>query len=135
MAIMTEDSVVLSKTRELCQTILEQPDVRSIRQRIDAFMADESSRGQYEGVVAKGQALQDKQQQSMPLSSEEINDFEEQRDALLRNPVAKGFLEAQEELHEMKHSIQQYVNRTLELGRVPTHDDLNSCGHGCSCGH
>jgi cell fate (sporulation/competence/biofilm development) regulator YlbF (YheA/YmcA/DUF963 family) len=125
----------MRKTRELCQTILEQPDVRSIRQRIDAFMADESSRGQYEGVVAKGQALQEKQQQALPLSSDEINVFEEERDALLRNPVAKGFLEAQEELHEMQRSIQHYVNRTLELGRVPTDADMNSCGHGCSCGH
>ncbi|HWI56649.1 MAG TPA: YlbF family regulator [Bacillota bacterium] len=142
MPITTEDTTVVQKTKELCQAILDQPSMQSIRQRIDAFMGDEQTRAQYDNVVNKGQALQQKQQESQPLSREEIAGFEQDRDALLSNPVARGFLDAQEELHEVKHSIHQYVNKTLELGRMPTEEDLSGgCGGhghgqgGCCGGH
>jgi len=125
------------KTRELCQTIIEQPEMISIRKRIDTFLSDATARGQYETVMSKGQALQEKQAQSHPLEGAEIADFEKHRDALLKNSVARGFLDAQEELHEIQHSIQKHISKTLELGRVPSAEDLDdgSCGHGCGCHH
>ena len=125
----------MQKTKELCQTILEQSTIRSMRQRIDTFMADEDTRAQYESLVNKGQALQEKQQTSTPLTGDEIADFEKHRDSLLQNPVARGFLDAQEELHQVKQSVHQYVTKTLELGRLPTEEEVNggSCGGGCSC--
>ena len=134
---MIEDTTVMQKTRELCQTILDQPGMRDIRQRIDAFMGDEQTRAQYDGLMTKGQALQQKQQMSMPLSGEEISDFEQHRESLLSNAVARGFLDAQEELHHMQQSIHRFVSKTLELGRMPTEDELNAggCGEGCGCGH
>ena len=137
MEIVIEDSAVTRKTKELCQAILEQPNMQSIRQRIDAFMGDDKTRSQYDGVMAKGQELQEKQQTSMPFTDDEIKAFERQRDALLNNPVARGFLDAQEELHSVQESIHTLVNKTLELGRIPTDEDLNggSCGHGCGCHH
>jgi len=87
--------------------------------------------------MSKGQALQEKQSQSQPLEGAEIADFEKHRDALLKNTVARGFLDAQEELHEIQHSIQKHIAKTLELGRLPSADDLDggSCGHGCGCHH
>ncbi len=128
----------MQKTRELCQTLLDEPGMRDIRQRIDAFMGDDDTRQQYESLVNKGQQLQEKQQNAIALTGEEISDFEQHRDKLLSNPVARGFLDAQEELHQVQKSIQKYVSKTLELGRMPTEDDLQgSCdGHGgCGCGH
>jgi len=125
------------KTGELCQTIIDQPEMISIRKRIDNFLSDSKTRGQYETVMSKGQALQEKQAQSQPLESAEIADFERHRDALLNNSVARGFLDAQEELHEIQHSIQKHISKTLELGRVPTEGDFDngSCGHDCGCYH
>jgi cell fate (sporulation/competence/biofilm development) regulator YlbF (YheA/YmcA/DUF963 family) len=133
----TQDDVITRKTRELCQTILDQPAMRSARQRIESFVADEKARAQYEGLMAKGQALQQKQQRSQQLSGAEISDFEKERDALMNNPVARGFLEAQEEMHQVHQSINQFVSKTLELGRMPTESDFeeDGCGHGCGCGH
>ena len=125
------------KTRELCQTIVEQPEMISIRKRIDTFLSDSKARGQYETVMSKGQALQEKQAQSQPLEGAEITDFEKHRDALLKNTVARGFLDAQEELHEIQHSIQKHIAKTLELGRIPTEKEFEDgeCGHGCGCHH
>ena len=137
MITTTEENAVTEKTLELCSTILAQPNMGDIRQRIDAFMADEKSRTQYETVMTKGQMLNDKQQRALPLSGEEISDFEKHREELLNNPVARGFLDAQESLHDIQESVQKYVAKTLELGRVPTEEDLGggSCGHGCGCHH
>jgi cell fate (sporulation/competence/biofilm development) regulator YlbF (YheA/YmcA/DUF963 family) len=130
-----EENVIGKKTKELCQAIVEQPEMSSIRGRIDAFMSNAVARGQYDTVTTKGQALQEKQSRSLPLDNAEIADFEKHREALLNNPVARGFLDAQEELHELQHSIQKYVSKTLELGRVPLAADMeeSSCGHGCGC--
>ena len=137
MSIATVDNVVLEKTKELCQTILDQPATASIVQRMEAFMADEDARAQYAALMASGQTLQEKQSQSLPLSQEEIAEFERQREALLGNVVARDFMDAQEEMQSLRQSITQYVTRTLELGRVPTDEDFEAkgCGHGCSCGH
>ena len=137
MQTTIEETPVIQKTKELCQAILDQPNMPSIRQRVDAFMADEKTRAQYDGLMTKGQALQQKQQMSMPLSAEEIADFEQNKESLLNNSIARGFLDAQEELHQVQESIQQHVSKTLELGRVPSDEEMNggSCGHGCGCSH
>ena len=88
--------------------------------------------------MSKGQTLQQKQQRSQQLSPEEISSFESDREALLNNPVARGFLDAQEELHHVHETVNRYVAKTLELGRMPTENDFESedCGHGgCGCSH
>ena len=85
--------------------------------------------------LEKGQALNQKQQFSMPISNEEIADFETHRETLIKNPVARGFIDAQEELHKIQSSVNQYVTKTMELGRVPQEEDFGSCGHGCGCHH
>ena len=125
------------KTRELCQTIVDQPEMASIRRRIDTFQADAVARGQYDVVMSKGNALHEKQHNGQTLDGVEIADFEKHRDELLKNPTARSFLDAQEEMHELQHSVQKQVTKTFELGRIPTEADLEegSCGHGCGCHH
>ena len=41
---------------------------------------------------------------------------------------------AQEEQQKIKGSINRFVSRTLELGRLPAPEDFHSCGSSCSCG-
>jgi cell fate (sporulation/competence/biofilm development) regulator YlbF (YheA/YmcA/DUF963 family) len=134
----TQDSLITEKTRELCQAILDQSEMRSARQAIDKFATDEQARSQYEKLMERGQALQQKQQRAEQLTGEEIAAFEKEREAVLNNPVARGFLEAQEEMHNVHQSINQFVSKTLELGRLPTEADFEGeggCGDGCGCGH
>jgi cell fate (sporulation/competence/biofilm development) regulator YlbF (YheA/YmcA/DUF963 family) len=128
------------KTNELCQAILEEIQAGGIRQRIDTFLADSSARGAYESLMSKGQALQEKQHHGQPLDPTEISAFEKDRDALLKNPVATGFLDAQEEMHEIQSTVKKMVGKTIELGRIPSADELaeGGCcggggGGGCGC--
>ena len=127
-----------TKTNELCEAILEQIKAGGIRRRIDTFLADSTARGQYELLMSKGQALQEKQHHGQTLDPAEISAFEQDRDALLKNPVASSFLDAQEEMHALQSGVQKIVAKTIELGRIPAAEDLSegSCGHGCGChGH
>lgn len=133
----TEDTIVLQKTRELCETIVQQPEFKQIRTRIDAFMSNDEAKEQYQRVIEKGETLQQKQQMGMPLNNEEIADFEKHREMLVNNPVAKGFLDAQNQMHKVQESVGQYVAKTFELGRIPSVEDFDSgsCGPSCGCGH
>lgn len=130
-----EETPILQKTRELCQTILEQPEFQAVRRHIDSFLSDEEAKMQYQLVMERGEGLQQKQQSGAALTPEEIAEFERQRDALVNNPVARAFLDAQQEMHKMQESVGQFVSKTFELGRLPSPEDFSdgSCGSGCGC--
>lgn len=131
-----QKGAVITKTRELCQTILDQPDFAELRQNIDAFMNDEAAKTQYRELTEKGSVLQHKQQSGMTVDMKEINAFEQQREQFLNNPVAQGFLDAQQIVHNVQESVTQHLTKTFELGRLPNPEDFEgSCGHGCGCHH
>jgi cell fate (sporulation/competence/biofilm development) regulator YlbF (YheA/YmcA/DUF963 family) len=135
MQTTTADSVVLQKTKELCQAILDQPEYQKIRQGLDAFLSNDEARSQYQALSEKGEYLQHKQQTGGQLSDQEIAEFERERQVFLNNPVARGFLDAQDHMHRAQESVTHYVTKTFELGRVPEASDFESCGHGCGCHH
>jgi cell fate (sporulation/competence/biofilm development) regulator YlbF (YheA/YmcA/DUF963 family) len=134
MATVSGSAVILEKTRELCQTIVDQPEFKQIRARIDAFLADAQARLLYETVLERGELLQQKQRAGLPLTQEEIDEFETSRELLLNNPVARAFLEAQRQIQQVQSAVTQWVTKTYEIGRVPTEEDMSDCGSGCSCG-
>lgn len=137
METTATDNAVVEKTRELCQTILEQPEFQKIRTQVDAFLNDEKAQEQYQTLSSKGEYLQHKQAQNLPLSGEEVADYESQREAFFNNPVARDFVGAQQTIHKMQETVAQYVSKTFELGRVPGNEDFESgsCGPSCGCGH
>lgn len=132
------------KTRELCATIAGDATFLSLTERVEAFLDNDAARLQYQSVNERGEELHHKQHSGIELSSREIKEFEEARDALLSNDVARNFLEAQRELETLQRSIGKYVGLTLELGRVPSAEDFaqaqggggccgGSGGGGCGC--
>lgn len=134
MQLKTQDSPVIEKTKELCQTLLDQPSFHSIRQRIDAFASDETARNQYNRLCDMQEMLQAKDEQGVPLTDEEVENYEKEREELFANPVARGFVDAQQELHKLQETVSQYITKTFKLGRMPTEDDFESGGCGPNCG-
>ena len=134
---------IQDKTRELCEAILKEPGVEQAMRSVEAFLKDEQAQGLYQEVMNRGQSLHQKQEQGFPLADSEIGEFEKHQSAMLQNPVAKNFLDARELLHELHHSVTNYVGKALELGRVPTEEDFaeSGCcgggggGGGCGCQH
>lgn len=137
MELIAANSAIINKTRELCQTILDQPEFQNLQKQITAFMTNDQVQEKYRFVAEKGQMLRQKQEQGQELGQAEIDDFEKHRDELLAHPVAKEFFEAQETMHDMKKSVTQYVSKTLELGRIPEESEITagSCGSGCNGCH
>lgn len=135
MALTVEDSTILEKTRELCESIVNHPDYQSLRRNIDQFMENESAKSDYQSLVEKSEELNHKQHQGVRLTSEEIAEFESQRERVVKNPIAADFIRAQQEMHQMQENINKYLSKTFELGRVPQDSDMDSgnCGHGCGC--
>ncbi len=111
---------------------MAQPDFQKVRRQVDAFMGDQSAQAQYQSLSEKGQALHQKQHQGMPLDPEEIAAFDKERDVFFANAIAKGFVEAQEQMHKVQETVSQYVIKTFELGRAPLPADFESgcCGGG-----
>lgn len=129
---------IQNKLEDLCRAILAEPGFEGARLRVEKFLIDDEARGQYARVSEAGEHLHHKQMQGVELPEAEVAAFERDREVLLRNPVARGFLDAQEELQEIQKSVNQYISKTLELGRLPAEEDLGGggCGHGCGChGH
>jgi cell fate (sporulation/competence/biofilm development) regulator YlbF (YheA/YmcA/DUF963 family) len=137
MVLTAEDNMVVQKTKDLCQTILDQPDFQALRKDIDQFMSDEKAQQEYQSLVEKSEELNHKQQQGVRLSQEEIKAYEAHRERVVNNPVAAGFIRAQQEVHQMQETVNKYLSKTFELGHVPSEEDLESggCGEGCGCHH
>lgn len=135
MQTTADANLITTKTRELCRSLLEDTQFQDARRRIEAFMGNDEAKSQYQLLTERGEYLQHKQQQGLPLAGEEITEFEKLRESFVNNPISKGFLDAQQEVHQIQESVAQYVSKTFELGRVPEETDFEggSCGHGCGC--
>jgi cell fate (sporulation/competence/biofilm development) regulator YlbF (YheA/YmcA/DUF963 family) len=134
MSMLSESSVLLAKTRELCDAIASDSHFLTLQERVEKFLNDDAARLQYQSVHERGEELHHKQHAGVELSAAEIREFEAAREALFDNPVATEFMSAQKELEKLQKEIKTYIGLTLELGRVPTEDDIAEAGGGGCCG-
>lgn len=134
MTMLADNSEVMAKTKELCAVIADDPDYKDLLDKVERFLEDEAAKLQFQSVQERGQELQQKQSVGLELSEGEVRDFEAAREELMGNDVAKAFLEAQESLQSVQMAIGKYVGLTLELGRVPSEEDLSDKGGCCNEG-
>ena len=133
MTLLADNSTILIKTKELCAEIAGHPVFLQHQARIESFLDDDAARTQYKDAHELGEQLHQKQHAGLELGTAEIKAFETARDALFGNPIACEFMEAQHSLETLRKEITKLVGMTLELGRVPTEEDLAEAGGGC-CG-
>jgi cell fate (sporulation/competence/biofilm development) regulator YlbF (YheA/YmcA/DUF963 family) len=138
MSIVAEESAVILKTKELCAQIASDPSFLKLQANVERFLSDDAARLQYQSVHERGEELHHKQQAGVELGATEIHEFESARNTLLENEIARDFLSSQRELEALQKEISKYVVGTIELGRIPTAEDLadkGSCcgGGGCGC--
>ncbi|WP_227021437.1 YlbF family regulator [Oceaniferula marina] len=138
--MLAKDSAVMAKTQELCEAISQDIEFLALQGQVERFLSDDAAKLQYQSVHERGEELHQKQHAGVELSEIEIKGFEEARDALMNNDVARDFMEAQQNLQTLQQTIGKYVGMTLELGRVPEAEDMEQsgdgggcCGGGCGC--
>jgi cell fate (sporulation/competence/biofilm development) regulator YlbF (YheA/YmcA/DUF963 family) len=135
MAVVTSKDPIFDKTVELCREILDHPKFSRMQETIQAFLNNADTRAAYENVIQLGDQLDQKQNNGTPLTQPEIDAYEAERDKLLADPIASEFLKVQREIHKVQETVNQYVAKTFELGRVPEDSDFEegSCGPSCGC--
>ena len=136
MSIIADDSSVMVKTRELCETILSDSEFTSMKDKMENFYGNEEACLQFQSLQELGDGLNQKQQAGVQLGEAEIKEFDDRKSELFKNAVVTEFLQAQQELQVLQQSVSQYVGMTLELGRIPTEEDFAAAaqsGGGC-CG-
>jgi len=141
MVTTAEKDAIQEQTIKLCQTLLDQPEFAENTAKIERFLSDDASKGLYIKVTERGQELHQKQQQGVQIPESDASEFGEMRDSMMNNPVISDFMVAQESLNGIHQTISGYVAKTLELGRIPAEEDLQSSGccggggdsGGCGC--
>jgi cell fate (sporulation/competence/biofilm development) regulator YlbF (YheA/YmcA/DUF963 family) len=134
MDTQAKESPITQRALELCQAITDQPDFQSLKEKLDAFLSNELLKFDYQQLNGLGDLLRMKQGQGMELKPEEITQFEAMREKFLSDPVAQGFLDAQEQLQQLHEVVGKFLNKTFELGRRPDYEDVHdgSCSD-CGC--
>lgn len=133
METLTE-SPYTAKIKELCAALVALPEFTSIKDRVEKFLETEEVRSKYDVLMMKGEMLQQKHQMGMT-TQEEIESFEGERQELLQHPIARDFMAAQKEMHDMQQQAMNYLSKTFELGRVPSSSDFDysCCDSDCGC--
>ena len=134
MDTQAKESPITQRTLELCQAIADQSDFQVLKQKLDEFLSNELLKFEYQQVNGMGELLRMKQSQGLELKPEEITQFEALREKFLGDPVAQGFLDAQEQLQQLHEVVSRFLNKTFELGRRPDYEDVHdgSC-RDCGC--
>lgn len=134
MNLLMEKKSIMSKTKELCAQIAGDSQFLKLQADVERFLADDVTKLQYQMIHEKGEELHNKQRAGVELGAAEIKAFETSRDALIDNKIAADFMDAQRTLESIQKQIGKYISLTLELGRVPTDDEIDEAQNGGCCG-
>jgi cell fate (sporulation/competence/biofilm development) regulator YlbF (YheA/YmcA/DUF963 family) len=135
METLSPNSAILEKTRELCTLILQSGEYQENVAKIEAFFADDDAQTDYRAFAKLGEDLHQKQQAG-EITEDDITGYETKLNEIKSNEVTSSFMNAEEALNSMASQISKQVGKTLELGRLPTPEDLEGggCCGGGSCG-
>lgn len=141
MAILIEPTTIDSKTRELCHFIVDQPDFMTARRQIEAFLDDAQAQETYRSWQEKAHELHRMGHEGLQPNDTDLQEMERLRQAVSSNEVATNFAGAEDQMNGIFSSITKLLQQTLQLGRVPSEEEMSAdsgcCGGGgggsCGC--
>lgn len=141
MSVLIETSPVYERTRDLCVSLIQDSEIKQLKASIDAFLGDAEARALFDCVNKMGEELREKHMAGMEPTEEEISRFDQLRQNVISNPVCHEFLQARQQVDGLFNEINRYFGMTLELNRVPSHEEVmeamtpqegGCCGGDCS---
>lgn len=134
---LQQATTIDEKARELCQFVLDDAGFASAQGRIEMFMESEEAKNVYRAWQEKSHEIQQKSRQGMQPTEGDVAELESLKAAVLSNSVAVDFVEAENEMNDIFGSVTKLLQKTLQLGRLPTEEDMKEgecCGNGgCGC--
>jgi len=134
MQTVIQEETLEARTREFCQFVLDSPEFSEAQKKIEAFMGDDGARSAYSKLQEKGQELHGMQNGGREPGDADIEAFDQLKQTVLSNPVAADFLQAEDYMNGIFSTVTKHLEKTLQLGRVPTDEDFEEsgcCGGGC----
>jgi cell fate (sporulation/competence/biofilm development) regulator YlbF (YheA/YmcA/DUF963 family) len=128
---------VESRIQDLCEAIIADEEVSTAREQAEAFLADEDAVSLYRQMMTMGRQLHQKQHQGEAPTSAEDREFTDLQNRCDAHPAIASFVEAQQVLNGILESVQGYVSKTIEKGRMPTEEEVfgkgDCCASDCGC--
>lgn len=133
------NSEVQELTTKLCNALASDQKIISAKARIGLFFQNADATKLFQEVNTYGEELRNKHLAGMPPTEEEIAKFDELRKAVVENDLARGFLEARQQIDEILGTINQFLGMSIDLGRAPSPEEVEEArkqamSASCSCG-
>jgi cell fate (sporulation/competence/biofilm development) regulator YlbF (YheA/YmcA/DUF963 family) len=140
MQSLISSNTIEGCSRELCQAILDDPVVQDARREIEGFFADDDAKAVYGAWQEWAHELHSRGHQGLKPSEDDLAQLQSLEESVKANPVAARFGKAEQHLNAVFGGVTTLVQKTLQLGRIPTEEDLSKsgcCGSGggCGCSH
>jgi len=128
--------VIASHIEALCAAIAADAEVQAARNQAETFLADEEAVSLYRDVMTLGRSLEQRHRTGQEMEPSEVSRFQLLQDQADAHEGIQSFVAAQDILQDVANKVNGFVTKTLEKGRVPTHDEVfgqAGCGEGCGC--
>ena len=123
-----EITALNEKVRDLCAFLAADDDFVAAQEQINAFEGDKDAQETYAAWQSTASEMQHRyQNEGVKPSAKQLSDLENLQKKVGENPVAANFVEANDLMNEMFSSVLKPVQKTFQLGRVPTEEELNEC--------
>ena len=133
MPTLLEPATIDFKTRELCQFIVDEACFGEARAKIESFLTNDQAQSVYRAWQEKGQELHSMSQQGLQPSEEDLASLESLKQAVTNNNIAAEFAGAERQMNDVFGSVTKLLQKTLQLGRVPSEEEMAAESGGC-CG-
>ena len=133
-----ESTSIKEKALELCQFVADAPEFTKAHETIKSFLEDDEAKGLYQKWREKGMELHQMGHQGKEPTDADLDEINAAQKAVQANPLAAAFVNAEGQLDDTFQTVTKLLQKTLQLGRVPTEEDLvesDCCSSGgCGCG-
>ena len=133
-----ESTSIKEKALELCQFVADAPEFAEAHQTIQKFIDDDEAKAVYGKLQEKSHQLHQLSHQGQKPSDADLDELNSLQKAVAANPLAAAFVGAENQLDDTFRTVTKLLQKTLQLGRVPTEEDLaesDCCSSGgCGCG-
>lgn len=129
---------ITAQLEALCATIAADPEVQSAREAAESFLADEQAVSLYRDVMNLGRTLEQRHRSGVELEAADVSRFQLLQDQADQHEGIQSFMAAQDALQNVANTVNGFITKTLEKGRVPAMEEVTGeggcCGGGgCGC--
>ncbi len=125
---------ISAQVEALCAAIAADPEIQSARNAAETFLADEQGVSLYRDVMTLGRSLEQRHRSGAELEPTEVSRFQSLQDQADQHEGIQSFMAAQDSLQNVATTVNTFIAKTLEKGRVPAPEEVMGDGGCCNSG-